>query len=464
MTSSSLVKRPLTDIIAWCDQASRKGVDCEISVNDFIQHVTSFAEQLPDLQYAINLCTNRYAFLVSFCAVIIRGQTNLLPPSQAIDEIKSIVADYSDSYCIVNDSFADLAIEQVYINVNDIRHAETNKLQAAMPEIQDSHIAAVAFTSGSEGIPKANDKRWIDIISCAELAIERFELGHGEALISTVPSQHMYGLETSILFPLVVDCKIYNGQPFYPENIRMAIEAIKHDHEAVLISTPVHLKACVKANIKWAAVKLIISAAATLPQSLARDITGAFNARLKEIYGCTEAGSMATRETVLTTDWLAHKGVSFYESNDTFFVKAAHLPEDVALSDVLKLNSDNSFELLGRNSELIKVAGKRGHISDLNAKLLQIAEVKSGVFYLPDNVNNDDGNIDVQRLVAFVVAPKADKEVILQQLAKKIDPAFMPRPLYVVDALPFTSTGKLPRKQLQELYVHQQQTNSSRRI
>ena len=53
-----------------------------ITRREFLQHVMRLATQLPDKQHAINLCDNRYLFLVSAWAVIVRQQSNLLPPNK----------------------------------------------------------------------------------------------------------------------------------------------------------------------------------------------------------------------------------------------------------------------------------------------------------------------------------------------------------------------------------------------
>ena len=57
----------------------------------------------------------------------------------------------------------------------------------------------------------------------------------------------------------------------------------------------------------------------------------------------------------------------------------------------------------------------------------------------------EDAGDKVTRLMACVVAPGMTREQLFDALAERIDPVFLPRPLYLVDALPRNSTGKLPR-------------------
>jgi hypothetical protein len=49
----------------------------------FAREVRGVAAALPDGSFVINLCEDRYRFLVVFCAAALRGQTTLLPPSRA---------------------------------------------------------------------------------------------------------------------------------------------------------------------------------------------------------------------------------------------------------------------------------------------------------------------------------------------------------------------------------------------
>jgi acyl-coenzyme A synthetase/AMP-(fatty) acid ligase len=57
----------------------------------------------------------------------------------------------------------------------------------------------------------------------------------------------------------------------------------------------------------------------------------------------------------------------------------------------------------------------------------------------------------VPRLMAVAVAPGLSAAEILRALRRQIDPAFLPRPLILVDVLPRDRLGKLPRAALLEL-------------
>ncbi len=71
---------------------------------------------------------------------------------------------------------------------------------------------------------------------------------------------------------------------------------------------------------------------------------------------------------------------------------------------------------------------------------------RDGVFVMGER----DGPL-VPRLLAVAVAPGLSQAEILRALRRQIDPAFLPRPLVLVAALPRDRLGKLPRAALLEL-------------
>ena len=136
------------------------------------------------------------------------------------------------------------------------------------------------------------------------------------------------------------------------------------------------------------------------------------------------------------------------------------MPQPVPLADVLEVLGAQTFRLLGRANDLVNVAGKRSSLSHLNYHLNAIEGVRDGAFWLPpqssaqghtDGVvhGHTDGVVHghadgVVRLVAFVVAPGVSHAYLRSALRERVDPAFLPRRLIDVPALPREATGKLP--------------------
>src|SRR6476659_10883757 len=78
-----------------------------VPLGRFLAQVRGVAAVLPAGRHAINLCEDRYRFLVAFCAVAVRGQTTLLPPSRAPAVIADELRRHADSYCIGDALLAD---------------------------------------------------------------------------------------------------------------------------------------------------------------------------------------------------------------------------------------------------------------------------------------------------------------------------------------------------------------------
>jgi acyl-coenzyme A synthetase/AMP-(fatty) acid ligase len=405
----------------------------------FHAHVSHVAATLPQQAYVINLCEDRYLFMVAFAAALVRGQTNLLPPSRANMEIQRIASDYSESYCLTERHIAALPLTQHIVSLPE--QAPLDNTGSILEEIAPEHIAAIVFTSGSTGQPRPHIKRWRTLVATSRLLQKHFNIHQDVTIVATVPPQHMYGLESSILLPLVIGVSVHGGRPFFPNDICEALAAVPAAR--VLITAPVHLDACVKAGLQWPEIECIISATAPLSKTLAAQAEAVCHTRVLEIYGCTEGGSLAIRRTLKTDIWHLYDGIHISEDKASFVVHSDHFSEQVILSDQIKIHSKTKFELLGRHTDMVNIAGKRTSLADLNHKLNAISGVEDGVFIMPEETEKR-----VTRLAALVVAPELDERTILAALAEHLDPAFLPRPLYKVNSLPRNETGKLPRRAL----------------
>ena len=394
---------------------------------EFLCHVTGVASALPRARFILNLCENRYRFMVAFAAVGLNGQTNLLPASRAPVPLRQLAEDYPDSAQVTD---ADLEPW--------LAATATDNIGLPIPELPGDQLMAIAFTSGSTGRAKPNPKRWSELLSGAHQAQQRFGLTAGLTVVATVPPQHMYGLETSIMAPLASGVCVHAGRPFFPEDVRTALQEAAP--RRVLITTPVHLQACLRADLRWPELAWIVSATAPLSVDLAAHAEQVFNAPVLEIYGCTEAGSIASRRPLHNELWQLYAGFRLEESR---LLAGAHLAEPVPLNDRIETCGAEEFRLLGRCEDLINMAGKRSSLAWLNHQLNQIDGVVEGVFIVPDNSDEGTG-----RLTAVVVAPDLSERQLWAALAERLDPVFLPRPLLKVEALPRNETGKLTRDAL----------------
>jgi len=430
-----LFQHAATDPLTW-----HKGES--ITAAAFLYDVMELAESLPEMGCLVNLCKHRYPFMVGFAAAIIRGQINLLPPNRTPDVINELAGEYPGSYCLSEEAIAGIELLSVKLQIGEAGSGRVD----CVPTIAGEQLVAIAFTSGSTGTPKANLKYWRELVVGADKAISRFNIrpGRVSALVATVPPQHMYGLESSVLTPWRAGVMVHTGQPFFPADVVDALASVPGPR--VLITTPLHLQTCLKADLNWPELEFIISATAPLSFDLAQQAEETLSTRVMEIYGCTEAGSIASRQITEDACWHLYDGMSLIFTGQVGYVEGEQLPQPVPLDDQIEMIDPQHFRLLGRNEETINIAGKRTSLGDLNHKLNAIAGVNDGVFIMPES-----SGAATARLAAFVVAPMLDEATVMQHLKSGIDPVFLPRPLYKVDALPRNEAGKLPRSALLKL-------------
>jgi acyl-coenzyme A synthetase/AMP-(fatty) acid ligase len=247
----------------------------------------------------------------------------------------------------------------------------------------------------------------------------------------------------SVLLPLLADVAVHSERPFFPQDVARAL--VDCPQPALLVTTPVHLRALVQARVDDPSFMLpamagIVSATAPLPRELAQAAEDAFACEVRELFGSTETCILARRRTAREAAWTLLPGVSLAPQPDGTQVSAAHLAAPVVLADLVELRADGRFELRGRHADLLEIAGKRASLGDLTRRLLGVPGVHDGVV-----VQLDADACGVRRIAALVVAPDLSSADILRALREQMDPVFLPRRLRCVAQLPRNATGKLPR-------------------
>jgi acyl-coenzyme A synthetase/AMP-(fatty) acid ligase len=224
------------------------------------------------------------------------------------------------------------------------------------------------------------------------------------------------------------------------------------------VTTPLHLRTLLESGLELPPLDLIVCATAPLSPQLAARAEAAMAAPLMEIYGCTEAGQVATRRTTAGPEWQTYRGLQLAGNGEHCVISGGHVPQPTPLADVLEVLDPQHFRLLGRSNDLINIAGKRSSLSHLNHHLNMVQGVQDGALWLPPD--RDEATGEVVRLVAFVVAPGLTREHILAALRLRVDPAFLPRRSVFLPSLPRDPTGKLPAARLAQLAAQTSATQS----
>ncbi len=410
----------------------------------FLAEVHALAACLPAGGHVINACADRYRFAVGLGAAMLGGKLSLLPPNHTPEVVRHLKSLFPDVFCLT-DAPRPIDIPQFHYPALSPRPCPWQP-----PLIEATRAIAVVFTSGSTGIPVAHTKTWGRLLQGVRAGALRLALEPGTALLATVPAQHMYGLESSVLLPLATGAALCAEQPFYPADICHALASLPRPR--VLLTTPLHLRALMACPDPLPQVDRIVSATAPLGPALALEAEERLRAPLSEIYGSTETGQLATRASTRTEAWELLPGVTLTIEAGRAWARGGHLEQPTALADRIALLDAAHMVLQGRLADLVNIAGKRSSLAYLTHQLLDIPGVCDGAFFLPATGARTEQL--PTRVAAAAVAPRLSAADIRTALRGRIDPVFLPRPLLLLDRLPRNSTGKLPLAALHALLAN----------
>lgn len=439
---------PLSRTLAWCDGQA-------VSAGSFLAEAAALAAQLPAAGRPVNLCQDRYLFALGMVAAVLRGQMSLMPPNalpESLRQVHEAQATGASAYAMLDDAQRDSG---------GLSHFLVKRGLALAPWTQPIDVpaetkAVCLLTSGSTGAPLPHAKTWgalqTNIAAQAQrlAALLQWPGLAGLNLVATVPPQHSYGLESSVLLALFGGAALDSGRPFFPADVAAALARLPSPRG--LVTTPFHLKTLLQAGVSLPEVALLLSATAPLSPQLAARAEAAFGGRLVEIYGCTEAGQVAARRTTDGDTWTTLGDLRLHAQagpeGEQFIVSGGHVLEPTPLADVLELLDTQRFRLLGRANDIIHVAGKRNSLAHMNFHLNRIEGVADGAFWQPDDVTEG-----VVRPIAFVVAPGLRARQVIAALRQHLEAAFVPRRVYFVAALPREATGKLTAQALRRFAI-----------
>ncbi len=235
-----------------------------ISRGEFLSDVAALAALLPARRHIVNLCTDRYRFMVGFAAALCRDQISLMPPNDTPGTLTALASEYRDVYALVDTTRPPLP-SVAYPEALEPRSEQKRWRSRSSRRIK----AVILFTSGSTGRPKPVPKSWGVLVRSALSAGDRLGIKDfaGGAVIGTVPHQHSYGLESVVFLAMQHGLSVVAERRFYPADIQAAIAAAPRPR--VLVTTPVHLRALVAQASAMPKVDLIVSATAPLSAALA---------------------------------------------------------------------------------------------------------------------------------------------------------------------------------------------------
>ncbi len=443
--------------------------DTAINAATFLGHCHTLAATLPAHGHMINQCRDRYAFAVSFAASVLRGTPCLLTGDRSAAGLAMLAEAYKDSYLVTDEPDAAhdaAATAGLPVHIADPMtggHGARQTDDPPNPVIPTDQLAAIVFTSGSTGTPMPHHKTWGALTERSRAAAVQFDLSMADpiAVVGTVPPQHMYGFETTVLLPLHAPSASWCGAAFYPTDVQAALEGVPAPR--LLVTTPLQMGGLLRATARLPALRAVISATAPLEADLAAAAEARWETQVLEIFGATEVGSIASRRTIEGDRWRLYPEVRLVsddisaddgtaDDRDELVAVTAPYARQVALADTIERLGETQFRLVGRRTDIVKLGGHRASLVGLNRLLVGLDGVIDGTFVVPDNLDQQP----TARLMAVVVAPERSVSSILRDLRARLDALFVPRRVVLVPALPRNELGKLSREALLRLVSQDQ--------
>ena len=326
----------------------------------FLSHAQALSERLPETGAVLNLCDDRAAFVLGWVAALLRGLPTVLPSDRSASAIANAAAD-GDASCLLTDRSRPWDLPGRVRRVQIDFDGEISSKRAPPPVIAGNRIAAILYTSGSTGQPKASIKRWGSLVSGARSLGKMLGWHEGKAayqVIGAIAPQHMFGLETTVMLPLQWGVSINPARPLLPADLEAILSVQKQP--SWLMMTPLHAAAYLSANLDCGGrLSGAISSTMALSAETATGLEALWKVPVNEIYGSTETGMIGLRRTCKTPQWqLADDLTLDFSSPQVVVTGRADMPAHT-LNDQVEAGETRCFRLLGRNSDIVKVLTSR---------------------------------------------------------------------------------------------------------
>ena len=421
---------------------------------DFVSDVSKvrrFLESSENRPWILH-CEDSYFFIVALLSMLQSGRKAMVTANRQEAFIKEIK---KPEYGFITDTpFGDASAGAVQIQ--DILAGPA--VEPLWNAFDKNAAEMVMFTSGTTGEPKSVPKRF------SQFENELYELVKvfgddwlGRKVYSTVNHHHIYGLLFTVLLPTAT------GLPFRRHRIDYPSELVSIAGEkAVIASSPAYLKrlaADTDKPINFKYTPIIYSSGGPLPEEVARKCEGITGYWTMEIYGSTETGGIAYRQSKNGPIWKPFEVCKMsIGENDCLNVKSSYIlePEGFTTGDLVEIYDDGRFLLKGRADSIVKIEEKRISLPEVENRLKQTGLVQD-VRVVPMVGNR-------QYLAAAIVLNAEGREkfkdhpkleinnFFKKHLAQFIENTVSPKKWRYLEELPQDTQGKIKMRDIQALF------------
>lgn len=338
--------------------------------SDFTADVSKVRQELesrPEKSWLVNF-EDSYFFMVALIGIMQSGKSAKISANRTSEFLKEIC---NDEIGFLTDEPAEgaLLIQGILASRED-----DGKWVKFDPRLSDVDM----YTSGTTSKPKIAPKKFIQLEDEVNEYASQYLGYYDHALvIRTVNHHHIFGLTFSLLICLMC------GSPFRRKIIDFPaeIEALK-DNRLVIVASPAFLKRLAGNDEKEIDLKkppFIISAGGVLPEDAAAKTEKILKYWPSEIYGSTETGCMAHRQSKegpLYTPF-PHNKITL-TNEGCLHVESPYIYDEGGFStaDLVKLEADGRFTILGRIDSIVKIEEKRISLPEVEMRIRQTGLVQ----------------------------------------------------------------------------------------
>lgn len=435
--------RPDDAIVCFDGESTRNWGDF---VGD-VSRVRTFLESRENNSWILH-CEDSYFFMVSLLAMLQSGKKALVTANRQeafINEIKK------PEYGFITDEpfeGAFLIQDILKMDLAEVRFGKFDKSKAEM----------VMYTSGTTGKPKTVFKLFLQFEN------ELFELVKvfgdewvNRKVYSTVNHHHIYGLLFTVLLPTATGLPYRRHRIDYPAELASLV-----NENAIIASSPAYLKrlaAEADKPFEFKCLPIFYSSGGPLPEEVARKVCCLTGFWTMEIYGSTETGGIAYRQSKNGPVWKPFEVCKMsIAENDCLNIKSSYIlePEGFTTGDLAEIYEDGRFLLKGRADSIVKIEEKRISLPEVEMRLKQTGLVQD-VRVVPMTGKRQYLAaaivLNAEARKKFANVPKLEINNFFKlHLLKFIENTVSPKKWRYLEELPQNTEGKIKMRDIQSLF------------
>ena len=365
-----------------------------------------------------------------------------------------------------------------------LRHLEKGSWRGVpWPEVVKDDVAVIIYTSGTTGHPKGAMLTHRNLLSDVESSISACSFGHRDRVLLVLPMFHSFTVTACILMPLACGAGIVIAGSL--QQLKKVMKRILISGVTVVIGIPslymvlarVILPRWMRSLLK---IRLCISGAAPLPETVLKEFENNWKIPLVEGYGLSEASPVVSLNPVAGTRKPGSVGLPLpgvevkiagpdeaeLATNQVgeVIVKGNNVmkgyynkPEETKQAirggwlftgDMGKIDEDGYLFIVDRKKDMILVRGLNVYPREVEQVLQEHPDIEEvsvvgkpfpgkGEIPIAFIVPKDEARINISEITKFCRQRLADYKV--------------PRQILVKDQMPRTPTGKILKRKLKKM-------------